>query len=159
MTEDGELIVGEGEIDVFSETADEPETDLPVQASSVESEPVAETPEPEVTVAVTPQEAAIKPVAESKPAVSGNDVLKIYAEKGSWMSVRDASNKRLLYNTVPVGGSKVLRGLAPFKISLGNVDSTSLQLNDQAIDMSEHVRKNNTATITVSTGEQGVIFH
>ncbi len=87
------------------------------------------------------------------------DVLKIYAEQGSWMQVRDANKKRLLYNMVPKGGGKVLQGQAPFHISLGNAKTTNLVINDLAIDMSKYIRKNNTASFTVSTEGKQVVFH
>ena len=87
------------------------------------------------------------------------DVLKIYAKKGSWMQVRDANDTQLLYNMIPVRGSKVLRGHAPFQVRLGNAETTSLLINDLAIDMSDYIRANNTASFTVSTQQQNVIFH
>ncbi|MBL4712561.1 MAG: helix-turn-helix domain-containing protein [Gammaproteobacteria bacterium] len=96
---------------------------------------------------------------DNKNTLSQVDVLKIYAKKGSWMSVRDASNKRLLYNTVPVRGSMELSGVAPFRVSLGNARSTYLHINDLEIKMSEYIRENNTAKFTVSTNDTGVIFH
>lgn len=101
-----------------------------------------------------------EPVSEKILAVAlPVDVLKIYAKQGSWMQVRDANKKRLLYNMVPVRGSKVLQGQAPFYISLGNAKTTNLVINDVAIDMSKYIRENNTASFTVSTEGKQVIFH
>jgi cytoskeleton protein RodZ len=105
-------------------------------------------PEPDEAVPVTGQE-----------VVSPVDVLKIYAEQGSWMQVRDANKKRLLYNMVAKGSGKVLKGQAPFYISLGNAKTTKLVINDLVIDMSEYIRINNTASFTVSTEGQQVVFH
>ncbi len=96
---------------------------------------------------------------KSQEVATQVDVLKIYAEQGSWMQVHDASNKRLLYNMIPEGGGKVLQGQAPFRISLGNAKTTKLVINDLAIDMSEYILKNNTASFTVSTEGQKVVFH
>jgi cytoskeleton protein RodZ len=105
-------------------------------------------PEPDEAVPGTGQE-----------VVSPVDVLKIYAEQGSWMQVRDANKKRLLYNMVAKGSGKVLKGQAPFYISLGNAKTTKLVINDLVIDMSEYIRINNTASFTVSTEGQQVVFH
>ena len=96
---------------------------------------------------------------KSQEVATQVDVLKIYAEQGSWMQVHDASKKRLLYNMIPKGGGKVLQGQAPFRISLGNAKTTKLVINDLAIDMSEYILKNNTASFTVSTEGQKVVFH
>ena len=101
-----------------------------------------------------------EPVSDKSHEVTPpDDVLKIYAEQGSWMQVRDANKRRLLYNMIPKGGSKVLQGQAPFRISLGNAKTTKLVINDLVIDMSEYILENNTATFTVSTKQQSVIFH
>jgi len=92
-------------------------------------------------------------------SVAEKDTLEIYADDGSWMEVRDASRARLFYNMVPVGGSKVLTGEAPFRISLGNARTTRLVVNGVEMDISEYIRSNNTATVAVSTDGQNVIFH
>ena len=96
---------------------------------------------------------------ETVEAVPETDTLEIYADEGSWMEVRDASRTRLFYNMVPVGGSKILTGEAPFRISLGNARTTRLVVNGVEIDMSEYIRANNTATFAVSTDGQNIIFH
>ena len=96
---------------------------------------------------------------ETVEAVPETDTLEIYADEGSWMEVRDASRTRLFYNMVPVGGSKILTGEAPFRISLGNARTTRLVVNGVEIDMSEFIRANNTATFAVSTDGQNIIFH
>jgi cytoskeleton protein RodZ len=96
---------------------------------------------------------------ETVEAVPETDTLEIYADEGSWMEVRDASRARLFYNMVPVGGSKVLTGEAPFRISLGNARTTRLVVNGVDIDISEYIRANNTATVAVSSDGQNIIFH
>ena len=96
---------------------------------------------------------------ETVEAVPVTDTLEIFADEGSWMEVRDASRTRLFYNMVPVNGSKVLTGEAPFRISLGNARTTRLVVNGVEIDISEYIRPNNTATVAVSTDGQNIIFH
>jgi len=93
---------------------------------------------------------------ESAPQM---DTLEIYADEGSWMEVRDASRARLFYNMVPVRGSKLLTGEAPFRVSLGNARTTRLVVNGVEVDISEYIRSNNTATVAVSTDGQSIIFH
>jgi len=87
------------------------------------------------------------------------DVLTITAEKGSWIQVRDANNSRLLYNTVPASEVKILKGRAPFRVSMGNAKTTHLTINDVEIDISEYIRDNNTAKFSVSIKQETVIFH
>jgi cytoskeleton protein RodZ len=108
------------------------------------------------TLASVPEQTMAEEGQQTVPDV---DVLKIYAELGSWMEVHDASAVRLYYNMIAKGGSKTLLGQAPFRVSLGNAKTTKLVINDIVIDMSKYIRKNNTARFTVSTKQQRVIFH
>jgi cytoskeleton protein RodZ len=102
---------------------------------------------------------AFEAVAAQQSEVVPLDVLKISAVKGSWIQVRDASHARLFYNMVPEGGVKILRGQAPFSITLGNAATTHVIINGLKIDMFEHIRENNTATFNVSTDQQKIVFH
>jgi cytoskeleton protein RodZ len=87
-----------------------------------------------------------------------NDIIEIFAEKGSWMEVRDANQSRLFYNMVPVGGSKVIVGKAPFSVTMGNAKTTRIVINDLEVDMTDHIRPNNTAVFSISTNGQDVII-
>ena len=73
--------------------------------------------------------------------------------------MRDATNKRLFNNMVPVGATQKLEGEAPFRISLGNARSTSVFINDLEVDMTELITRKNIATFTVSAKEETVFFH
>ncbi len=134
MTDEGELIV------LSPETVDE-SSEKSLAATLAKSE-----------------QAAKQEETREQEAISV-DVITISAEKGSWIHVRDASNARLLYNMVPVGGVKVLQGQAPFRVSLGNAKTTHVMINNLKIDMSEYVRDNNTAKFSVSSNQQQVVFH
>jgi len=178
LTENDELIVQQPDPSEKVEITDLPEID--------ESVAITETPETTASVAdelrtektettaevtdnvlspVSDQSVSDEPVSgepvsdKSQEVAPGVDVLKIYAEQGSWMQVRDANKKRLLYNMVAKGSGKVLQGQAPFYISLGNAKTTKLVINDLVIDMSEYIRENNTASFTVSTEGQQLVFH
>jgi len=158
LSENDELIVQQPaalEKVAITEVAEATEMDQPM---ANESRPNKTETTAEVVNVLNPEPDEAAP-ATGQEAVSPDDVLKIYAEQGSWMQVRDANNKRLLYNMVAKGSGKVLKGQAPFHISLGNAKTTKLVINDLVIDMSEYIRENNTASFTVSTKEQRVIFH
>ena len=133
---------GTDSVDIITDT----EEDLDDSAS------LAETGDSVVDIA-EPEE------VETVEAVPETDTLEIYADEGSWMEVRDASRTRLFYNMVPVRGSKVLTGEAPFRISLGNARTTRLVVNGVEVDISEYIRSNNTATVAISTDGQNIIFH
>ncbi len=172
ITDDDELIVGPSDTydSVDSSTDDALEEQDSVISEPAVSEPVIS--EPVISKPVDSQPAVSSsaeamPVIEvsadsgDRPAVAENDkdIIEIYAEKGSWVQVRDASNTRLLYNTVPVGGRKVLVGRAPFSVSMGNAASTRVVLNGLEIDLSNFIGPKNIAKFKVSTQGQSIIFH
>jgi cytoskeleton protein RodZ len=147
---------GEQSIDIKKNARLTDEDELIVEKSEPsESKPI----ERVTNTADQTETAVIIEEVDSSTAVNGNDIIEIHAEKGSWMEVRDASESRLLYNTVPVGGTKVLVGHAPFSISMGNARSTRVLINDLEIDVSEYIRTNNTVSFKVSTQGQNVVFH
>lgn len=86
------------------------------------------------------------------------DVLEIYAIQGSWVEVKDARNKRLFYNMIPVRGSKKLLGKAPFRVTMGNASTTSVTINQLEVDLTDVIRKKNTAVFSVSSDDQNVIL-
>ena len=159
LSENDELIVPQS--DAF-EKVEMPDMDEPGMDESVEMSAMSQSAADESRLNETEAtaEMPVKAMSDKSQEVATQvDVLKIYAEQGSWMQVHDASKKRLLYNMIPKGGGKVLQGQAPFRISLGNAKTTKLVINDLAIDMSEYILKNNTASFTVSTEGQKVVFH
>jgi len=151
ITDAGELIVLSAETDENSVLDDTVQV-----AAEVETN---ESPESNLVTTLEAAEPLANEAQTKEAEVSPQDVLTITAEKGSWIHVRDASNARLFYNMVPEGGVKVLKGQAPFHISLGNAKTTYVTINELEIDMSEYIRKNNTAKFSVSSKQQQVIFH
>lgn len=98
-------------------------------------------------------------VAEESEPVTQDDVVEIYAEQGAWMEVKDATSARLLYNMVPTGESRVLKGKAPFRISMGNARSTRVVINDIEIDFTAYINSKNTASFTVSNEGENILFY
>ena len=99
-----------------------------------------------------------KPGKIKKPAPAV-DELEIIAQEDAWLDVRDASSTRLFYNILGKGRSKLLKGRAPFNVSLGNARTTRVLINNIEIDTKRYLRKNNTAKFIVSSKKDKVIFH
>lgn len=53
-----------------------------------------------------------------------------------WVTVQDASGKRLAYGMHSAGQSLQLTGQLPFSVTLGNATAASVQLNQTAVDLS-----------------------
>jgi len=111
------------------------------------------------TADVTKAKAEPVPAGTGSESDSNEDSIEIIAEKGSWVEVRDANKSRLLYNMLPVGGSRELTGRAPFSVTMGNARTTRVLVNDVEIDVSDYISSKNTANFKVSTQGQEIIFH
>lgn len=161
LSDDDELIVGQSDpFEKTSKTIEDPMSTAEV--SGTDSVDVSATgagvdTETEVDAEDAATEDAATEDVVSEP-VTGNDVIEFFAEDGSWMEVRDANKARLFYNMVPVGGSKVIIGKAPFSVTMGNAKTTKVVINDLEVDMSGHIRRNNTAVFSISTNGQDIII-
>ncbi len=175
LTDDGDLIVDKFDFNELVTESVEPETSdkevVEVEAAAIEITAIEKTDNSEtaaVPAMVTATETNVETggnEATSNEATNnaeiktGSDTVEIFAEKGSWVEVRDANKSRLLYNMLPEGGDRVLVGRAPFSISLGNARTTRVIINDIEVDISAYIRSSNTANFEISTQGQRVIFH
>lgn len=80
---------------------------------------------------------------------AGPDVLQISFSGESWVEVNDA-DQRLIYRDLRESGDVLeVSGNAPFNVLLGDAPLTSLRLNGSAIDVSDEIRIDNSARLTV----------
>ena len=119
----------------------------------------SQAPESQIESAQITADSSDEVISEQDESIPQEDVIKILAEQGAWMEVRDATRARLLYNMVPSGGSKILQGTGPFRISMGNARSTRVLINDIEIDFTRYISSKNTASFTVSIEGESIIFH
>lgn len=90
-----------------------------------------------------PAPAAPSPSAQavaSPPAIGqGPDALTVSVAADAWVAIRDASGKRLVYETLPAGTVRSMRGQAPFALVLGNASSARVEFNGQPVDHSKYI--------------------
>jgi cytoskeleton protein RodZ len=80
---------------------------------------------------------------------SGSDIITIRFHEASWVVIRDANGKRLLYRTAKPGSSYRLRGQKPFKVYLGNAPGVSMSLNGKPVDLKPFTRRSKTARLNL----------
>lgn len=137
-----------------SETASDPESSI--ESKSVTDEPDSSAIAIETEITATNSE-SIDETAPVKPI--GNDTLSFYAHNGAWVEVQDANGDRVFYNMIPEGGSRTVKGRAPFKVFMGNAITSTVKINGIEIDYSVRIRTNNTVRFKVSSKNQQVVFH
>ncbi|MCI5107596.1 MAG: DUF4115 domain-containing protein [Pseudomonadales bacterium] len=80
---------------------------------------------------------------------NGEDVLRISFSGESWVEVND-SQARMVYRDLRQAGDVLeITGHAPFNILLGDAPLTSLHFNGDEIDVSDDIRIDNSARLTV----------
>jgi len=125
---------------------------LPPVVSAVpgaEPEPAASAPE------VMPATADEPPAIASHETVTPPDassVLILHFAEDSWIEVRDASGKRLLYGLGRAGTDRTTHGVPPYGVFLGYAAGVTVEYNGQSFDHSPYIR-GNLARFTV--GEAG----
>ncbi len=84
----------------------------------------------------TEASAAIPPIDPDAPRAR----LVLHVHQESWADVRDAQQRRLLYETIPAGRVVTVEGIAPLSIFLGNVAGVTVEFNGQPYDALRHKR-------------------
>jgi cytoskeleton protein RodZ len=79
----------------------------------------------------------------------GQDVLRIRFLGESWVEVNDDSAERGYRDLQHAGDVLEVTGTAPFNILLGDAPYTRLSLNGAEIDVSDEIRIDNSARLTV----------
>lgn len=95
--------------------------------------------------AAAPPVATTEPARESvaTPAPDANVPLShlvLYVHEDSWADVRDAQQRRLLYETIPAGRVVTVDGVAPLSVFLGNVAGVTVEFNGEPYDAMRHRR-------------------
>jgi cytoskeleton protein RodZ len=120
------------------------------------SEPAAPRPEPvartePIAVATTklpPVEApAIAPASPPQAAPSadvsaepGNRRITLVFDKESWVLVRARDGKVLISQLNPAGSERVVEGLPPFEVVIGNAAHVRVRYDDRDVDLAPHMK-------------------
>lgn len=106
------------------------------------SQPVVAAPAPVAPIASAPVVAAAKPVAAaaSAPQAAGSKQLRLVASGDSWVSVVDATGKRLVFGTLAAGTTRNVAGVPPFKLKIGNAPAMALSYEGAAVDLKDKTR-------------------
>lgn len=100
---------------------------------------------PPAVVASAPQAAvtAVPPAtlaSAAVPAAAGNKNLQLSVRADAWISVVDATGKRLVYGTLSAGSSRELSGIPPFKLKIGNAPAVTLRYNNADVNLKDKTR-------------------
>lgn len=112
------------------------------QASSQRQNPLSDpTSHPDASLQGAPIEgersvadvASREPTETPVPYEPGVDTLTLRFEGDSWATAIDAEGKRLIHQTGVAGTTKILRGKAPFNLTIGRLANVSIEFNGQSV--------------------------
>jgi len=86
-------------------------------------------------------QASTAPTAEAPPAASGERrriVLRF--ERESWVEITSGTGKLLVSHLHPAGTERVVVGVPPFQVVIGNAQYVKLVYNDRPVDLMPHVK-------------------
>ncbi|GGY05396.1 RodZ domain-containing protein [Paludibacterium paludis] len=89
---------------------------------------------------------AVRVEASSSASTGQAGKVAVSVSEEAWVSITDATGKRLVYSTVRPGESREVSGQAPFRVVLGNAGKVTINYNGQPVDFSDRIR-NTTAKI------------
>ena len=94
------------------------------------------------TPATNPPELEEKATATAPPPDPNVPLshLVLFVHEDSWADVRDAQQRRLLYETIPAGRVVTVDGVAPLSVFLGNVEGVTVEFNGEPYDAMRHRR-------------------
>jgi cytoskeleton protein RodZ len=118
------------------------------KAPVVKEAPAEETVAPVVAEPPPPPPVALKEASVPKAAVkdtvpvktSGPNRLVIRFEEEAWAEVTDALGRQLVSSLNPAGTERVVRGVPPFNLVIGNAQHVRVSYNDREIDLLPHVK-------------------
>ena len=79
-------------------------------------------------------------VAPAKPVAGGVQRIVVRCEQECWIEVKDALERQLVSSLNPAGTERVVRGLPPFEVVIGNAQHARVTYNDRPIDLQPHTR-------------------
>ncbi|WP_374556405.1 helix-turn-helix domain-containing protein [Aquitalea pelogenes] len=118
------------------------------EAASAPQAAPAETTQPAASapaVVTQPAPVASKPQASIPSAVdaalaAATGKISLSAKQAAWISVIDATGKKLQFGTLEAGGSKELSGTPPFQLKIGNAAQVELSFNGQPVALADKIR-------------------
>ncbi|PXX44602.1 RodZ domain-containing protein [Aquitalea magnusonii] len=118
----------------------EPATPAAAAASQAAAQPTAVAAAAVTASAASPAGSAGKAAASAAVADAASGHIQLNAQQAAWISVIDATGKKLQYGTLEAGSSKELTGTPPFQLKIGNAAQVQLSFNGQPVALTDKIR-------------------
>jgi len=119
----------------------------PEPANQVDNDNLQDTQSSELELQVNFQSTRL---IERQQAASKQKRIHFSFSKDSWVSVKDATDKSLVYDLMRAGEKLELKGVAPIRVFLGDATGVSLLVDEETFDMSRFINRKNIAKFNVN---------
>jgi cytoskeleton protein RodZ len=98
-------------------------------------------PQPGAAPQASAPPAAAAPVDDEQRVASGEwRRIELRFERESWVEITSGTGKLLVSHLHPAGSERVVVGVPPFSVVIGNAQHVKLAYNDQPVDLMPHVK-------------------
>ena len=80
------------------------------------------------------------PLAPLAPLAAGRGRIVMRFDKDAWVQIKARNGEMLLSQLNPAGTEKVIDGLPPFELTIGNAPNVHVTYNDQPVDLKPHFK-------------------
>ncbi|MDH4174685.1 MAG: helix-turn-helix domain-containing protein [Betaproteobacteria bacterium] len=112
----------------------------PARAEPARAEPVRTEPARIELASAAPQASAAVTDDETRVASGGWRRIVLRFERESWVEITSGTGKLLVSHLHPAGSERVVVGVPPFSIVIGNAQHVQLTYNDRPVDLMPHVK-------------------
>lgn len=122
------------------ETGPDVNIDVPADQQTVLTETAEKVPAPQAAPVEETVEAVVAKLETTQ--VTGSDELMLTADGDSWCEIQDANGHRLFYQLLAKGDETNVKGLAPFRVFLGNAPDVRVEVNKKIVSFDHLINRN-----------------
>ncbi|QKJ65351.1 DUF4115 domain-containing protein [Deefgea piscis] len=112
-----------------------------IVASAASAIAPASAPQAALPVASAPQvQKTVTVPASAASAVAEAHSIKITSQTDSWVQIVDANGNKVLSEIIRPGYERVVAGVPPYRVKVGNAPKTQLYFNGQNVDLSAYLK-------------------
>ncbi|MBE0614911.1 MAG: helix-turn-helix domain-containing protein [Burkholderiales bacterium] len=110
---------------------------VPVPPGTAQNSKQPEKPAPSTVAA---QDAGVAKTPAVAKAAGGGNRIALDFDQLSWVEIKQADGKILLSQLNPPGSKKVVEGVPPFEVVIGNAANVRMKYNDEAVDLKPYFK-------------------
>lgn len=117
-----------------------PQASAALQSSAVPQASATAPASPAPRAAAAPQASASSHAGASDAAPAGWRRIVLRFEEESWVEITSGTGKLLVSHLHPAGTERVVDGVPPFSLVIGNAQHVKLLYNDRPVDLKPHIK-------------------